>query len=318
MLISVIIPAHNPEPVRLRAVLDGLAAQTLPSADWETIIVDNASAHWPAEAVSGCERFPSLRLLREPNLGLAHARRTGLLAARADVAVFVDDDNVLARDYLEQAVAFLDQHPDLGIAGGKSLPSFEVAPASWTQEFFPLLGLRDLGENEIVSARPRADESDKTYRYPEFAPIGAGMVLRRPAWRAWVDATKSGSFLSDRRGAALSSAGDNEIVACAMKTGWQVGYSPKLCLTHLIPPSRLQPAYLGQLNRGIQRSWIQVLKNHEACPWTSITAAGATLRKLKAYFRHRAWQSAAAQVRWQGACGHFDGRADRLSVVGPR
>lgn len=318
MLLSVIIPAHNPEPNRLRAVLGGLAVQTLPSAEWETILVDNASVRWPEEVAISCEKLSSLRVVREPALGLANARRAGLLSARADVAVFVDDDNVLAPDYLQQALAFLDRRPAVGAVGGKSVPSFDAAPEPWTQEFFPLLGLRDLGENEIVSANTSADENDKNRRYPDFAPIGAGMVLRRPAWQAWLAATKSNSFLTDRRGNALSSAGDNEIVLCAMKAGWQVAYSPMLRLTHLIPPTRLQRAYLARLNRGIQRSWIQVLMMHGACPWTPITRPGAALRKLKAYFRHRPWQSAASHVRWQGACGHFDGRADRLSAIAHR
>src|SRR5208282_5798299 len=114
--------------------------------------------------------------------------------------------------------------------------------------------------------------------------------------------------ISDRRGVDLSSGGDNDIVLCAMREGWQVAYFPQLALTHLIPSSRLEPEYLAMLNRGIQRSWMQVLTRHRANPWPPLTAGGATLRKIKAWFAYRAWSSSASRIRWMGACGHFEGR----------
>jgi len=133
------------------------------------------------------------------------------------------------------------------------------------------------------------------------------MALRRAAWEAWLQAPGAHA-LSDRRGAALSSAGDNEIVFQVLKAGWSVAYFPGLVLTHLIPESRLQPGYLARLNHGIQKSWMQVLARHDASPWPSLTPPGARLRALRAWFTHRAWSSPAARIRWQGACGHFAGR----------
>ena len=50
--VSVIICTHNPRPDAFRRVLDSLAAQTLPKAQWELLLVDNASdvrlePRWP-------------------------------------------------------------------------------------------------------------------------------------------------------------------------------------------------------------------------------------------------------------------------------
>lgn len=307
MLISVIVPSYNPDLDRLRSVLLGLRSQTLPAAEWETILIDNASSRWPERArLEECAP-DNFTLIREPTQGLGVARRRGLTQARADIAVFVDDDNVLAPDYLAAALAILAKHPRVGLAGGKSLPSFASEPAPWLREFFPLLALRDLGETELVSTGLQPEGSAKN-QYPAFAPFGAGMVLRRAAWTAWLDATSATFGLSDRRGEELSSGGDNEIVLCAMQAGWDVGYFPQLRLTHLIPPSRLQTKYLSQLNRSIQQSWIQVLAAHNACPWPPLSRPGAALRKLKALITYRPWTSDAARVRWLGTCGHFDGR----------
>jgi GT2 family glycosyltransferase len=217
----------------------------------------------------------------------------------------VDDDNVLAPDYLEGSLSAFASHPRVGLAGGRSVPRFSSDPPGWAREFYGLLALRDLGGADRISQglRPRGSERNA---YPDFAPIGAGMALRRAAWQAWLDAPASG--LSDRRGGALSSSGDNDIVLCAMRAGWEVGYFPGLVLTHLIPPGRLEASYLARLNRGIQKSWMQVLARHDASPWPPITPAGAALRKARAWFTHRAWSSPAARIRWNGACGHFEGR----------
>ena len=305
---SVLIPTHNPHPGRLQRSLDGLRAQTLPTDRWETVLIDNASS--PAlNAVNWSAHAPAnFRLAGEPAPGLSHARRRGFMEARGEFAVLVDDDNVLAPDYLATALAFFAAHPQVGALGGRSLPEFEAAPPDWTTEFHPLLALRNLGTAPLIS-RGLCPAGSARNEYPVFAPIGAGMALRRAAWSAWLDARRDhANLISDRRGSELTSGGDNDIVLCAMHAGWEVGYFPSLSLTHLIPAGRLEPDYLARLNRGIQKSWMQVLSLHNANPWPPLTPAGAALRKLKAWFTHQAWSSPSAHIRWQGVCGHFEGR----------
>jgi glycosyltransferase involved in cell wall biosynthesis len=306
MKISVIVPTHNPDPGRLQRTLLGLRAQSLPPADWEVLLVNNASTRFPAADFFIACALENFSIIIEPELGLTAARRRGLSAAHGEIALLVDDDNLLAPDYLAVTVALFAAHPRVGAAGGRSRPEFAVEPEKWTREFFPLLALRDLGDAPQFATSLRPNGSTRN-EYPACAPIGAGMALRRAAWEAWLH-TSASHTLSDRRGTALSSSGDNEIVFQLMIAGWSVAYFPTLILTHLIPAGRLEPAYLAQLNRGIQRSWMQVLALHEANPWPPLTPAGARLRQFKAWFTHRVWSSPAARIRWQGACGNFDGR----------
>ena len=308
MQLTVIIPTHDPHPGRLRRTLAGLKAQTIPASAWELLVVDNASpvALNLTDYAAGAPA--QTRLIREPQLGLTAARRCGLTAAQGDCAVLVDDDNILAPDYLANVLAIFARQPRVGVAGGKSLPEFECAPEDWQREFLALLALRDLGPDEIISQGLRPAGLARN-EYPPFAPIGAGMALRRDAWRAWLDAQQEpGAVPSDRRGSELTSSGDNDLVLAIMRAGWEAGYFPELSLTHLIPATRFEAGYLARLNRGIQKSWMQVLTRHEANPWPPLTPLGATLRKGKAWFSSHAWSSPAARIRWQGACGHFDGR----------
>lgn len=307
MDISVIIPAHNPDARRLARTLAGLRDQTLALACWETLLIDNASTPPLDLATLPSPRPANLRVLREPVPGLAAARLCGLHAASAALCVFVDDDNVLAPGYLAAALALFTAHPALGAAGGPSLAEFEATPDAWTAEFFPLLALRDLGAEPQFARFDRAGTPRHPPPYPRCAPIGAGMVLRREAARSWMERPPS-THLSDRCGTALTSGGDNDIVLSVLRDGWEVGYAPDLALTHLIPAARLAPAYLARLNRGIQKSWMQVLAQHDANPWPPIARWSVPLRQAKAWFTHRAWSGVTAHIRWQGACGHFEGR----------
>ena len=306
-MITVVICTHNPAADRLQRTLASLRDQTLSTDRYETLLIDNASVP-PISLAEFTPHAPAnLRLLHEPALGLSAARRTGLRAAVGEFVILVDDDNVLAPDYLEQTLAAFARLPRVGALGGKSLPEFSttIQRNDWRREFFPLLALRDLGPSEKISSGLRPPGATRNH-YPDFAPFGAGMALRRSAAATWIENT---STLSDRRGSELTSAGDNEIVFSVLHAGWEVAYVPTLSLTHLIPSSRLTPEYLARLNRGIQKSWTQLLLLHDASPWPPIARWTLIPRRLKAWFVHRAWRDQAALIRWSGACGHFEGRA---------
>ncbi|HEX2099388.1 MAG TPA: hypothetical protein VHF69_01925, partial [Candidatus Synoicihabitans sp.] len=232
-------------------------------------------------------------------------RRTGALAARGEAIVFVDDDNVLAPDYLLQARAILDAHPDVGAGGGKSFGEFATPPACWHEEFFGLLAIRDLGPAPLLSPVRTVDLARDPY--PRCAPIGAGMALRASAAAVWLNESAPYA-LPDRQGDALSSGGDNDIILTVLRSGWRVGYFPELTLTHLIPANRLESAYLARLNRAIQRSWMLVQYKHGINSWPHLTRATVPLRVAKSWIRHRAWSGPANRVRWFGARGHFEGR----------
>jgi glycosyltransferase involved in cell wall biosynthesis len=311
MDVAVIVPTHNPDPGRLRRALAGLRAQTLHARQWETVMVDNAS-HPHVDAAALAQVGPAnLRVVAEPVLGLTSARRRGLAEVHAAVVVFVDDDNVLAPDYLERALRLSHENPGVGAFGGRSVPEFELEPEAWQREFLNLLAVRDPGDVPQISRGLRPPGA-LLNEYPvHAAPIGAGMVVRLEAARQWMDDNPNGGILPDRRGGDLSSGGDNDIILAVMKHRWEVAYFPELSLVHLIPPGRLEAAYLARLNRGIQRSWMQVLTKHEANPWPPISPWTAQLRIWKAWFTNRAWSGDAAQIRWQGACGHFEGRTHR-------
>jgi glycosyltransferase involved in cell wall biosynthesis len=304
--LSVIIPTHNPHAGRLHRVLAALRAQFLPSELWETIVIDNASTP-PVVLATFSDIAPAnLRIVREPELGLTAARRRGFTESTGEFVVMVDDDNELAPDYLATVLSLFSAYPRIGALGGRSRPEFEQAPEPWVGEFHGLLACRDLGDVPCISNGLYSPATGRN-EYPAFSPIGAGMGLRREAVRSWLS-RRPGDQLPDRRGTDLSSGGDNDLVLTLLREKWEVGYFPTLVLNHLIPAKRVEGDYLKKLNHGIQKSWTQVLAAHNASPWPPVAGWTVPLRKAKAWFTYRAWISTAASVRWQGACGHFEGR----------
>jgi glycosyltransferase involved in cell wall biosynthesis len=294
----------------LRETLLGLRKQSLAAGLWETLLVDNASTAFPSVGDYSESAPENLRLMTEARLGLTSARLAGIRAARGKTIVLVDDDNVLDPGYLAEVVRLFSRDAHLGAAGGKSRPAFESPPARWHSEFFPLLALRDLGDSELIATSFRPEGAERN-EYPAFAPIGAGMAIRREAALAWAAAAEGDQKKRrlDRSGLELVSGGDNDIVMTLLERGWTVGYFPTLSLRHLIPAGRLDTGYLSRLNRAIQRSWVQVLELHGANPWGPIPRWTVPLRKAKAFVRMGAWRSPSNRIRWQGACGHHEGRA---------
>lgn len=304
--ISVILPTHNPRAAILNAALESLRSQTLPRTEWELIIVDNASSP-PVEPEM--QWHPNAKVIRESRLGLTSARECGFRHAEGEFIVMVDDDNLLDPDYLSESVALLAQHPKLGAIGGKSIPRFEeTLPHWWEKHLELLLACRDLGEVPQISTGLYREDLQRN-EYPSCAPHGAGMVIRRVALENWLSIDLKRGQLTDRRGSELTSGGDNDIVLSIMRAHWEVGYFPSLSLVHLIPATRMNRDYLKKLNRGIAKSWVQVLHKYAACPWEGIAPWTVPLRKMKAWFIHRPWTGPIAQIRWHGVCGHFEGLA---------
>ncbi len=246
-LVSVITCSHNPRPDYLQRVIDALKNQSLDKSHWEFLLVDNASTEPLAPRVDLCWH-PHARHVREETLGLTHARLRGIRQSAADLLVFVDDDNVLDPDFLEQALDIAREWPRLGSWSGQTRVGFESPPPEWTKRYWGNLVIRSL-DADLWSNLPHL---------PDTMPCGAGLCVRRNVAEHYLLLHESGkrNFVLDRTGSSLLSAGDNDLAACACDVGLGVGLFVALSLTHLIPESRLEEDYLLRLVESIAYSGV--------------------------------------------------------------
>ena len=99
---SVIICAHNPRGTSLHRTLEALDRRSLSKEEWELLLIDNASKE-PLASRFDLSWHPNAQHMVENELGLFPARLCGMREARSDLLIFVDDDNVLEPNYLDEA-----------------------------------------------------------------------------------------------------------------------------------------------------------------------------------------------------------------------
>ena len=237
--ISVHICTHNPRPDYLRRTLDGLKSQTLAVNRWELLLVDNASTTETAK-MADLSWHPNARYLLEPELGKTNALITALRSSQAAIMVTVDDDNILAPDYLEKALEIGAKYPVLGAWGGQLIPEFEEQPAEWTKKHWSTLAIRTFNE----------DRWSNLGESTGCVPVGAGMCTRREVALRYVANIEMSPIARqmDRRGKGLDGlggTGDTQMALTSFEFGWGTGIFHELKAIHLMPKERLTEDYIA-------------------------------------------------------------------------
>ncbi len=115
--VSVVIPTCG-RPGQLRECLESLACQTMTTAAFEVVVVDDGSPEPLDELVAEFASRLQVRLLRQANTGPAAARNHGARAARAPRVAFTDDDCRPRPEWLETLLAVERGQPGTLVGGG--------------------------------------------------------------------------------------------------------------------------------------------------------------------------------------------------------
>jgi CDP-glycerol glycerophosphotransferase len=133
--ISVIVPAFQVEAY-LGECLDSILDQGV--ADLEVVVVDDGSTDESAAiARRYAERDDRVRLVRQANHGLGHARNTGIAAAGGDFLSFVDSDDRLPDGALARLLASLERTgSDFATGNIERFNSAGTWPAAFVRKTF--------------------------------------------------------------------------------------------------------------------------------------------------------------------------------------
>ncbi len=235
-----ILSTYNRCSVLARA-LDAALAQT-GGVPHEVIVVDNNSTDGTREFVtSRLSSFPQLRYIFEKKQGLPHARNAGVLAARAPILAFTDDDVTIGPDWVLTIKQAFDAHPDIDMLGGRVIPRWPPKVPLWVtrQQVAPFA----LGERGDAPIRVSAANA---------APclVGANFAFRREVF--------------DRIGLfdpAYVKSQDREIQMRLWRAGGIGLYYPALAIQVEIPDERLTKKYFRHWYRtyGVYHSRMRLL-----------------------------------------------------------
>ena len=240
-MLSVIICTYNRDKY-IYNVLRSLAENTLSPEKYEIVLVDNnCTDNTQSECARFVHDFPSVtfRSFVETNQGLSHARNRGISESRGDILVYVDDDALVNKEYLQTYADFFEQHPDIEAAGGPIIPKYETEEPDWMSHFTKALitGYKYLG--------------DKPKEFPANDYPGGGNA----AYRASVF-EKVGMFNVElgRKGDSLVGAEEKDIFDKMTTLGMRFYYLPNAILYHLIPEKKLSKDYFNRLTYSIGKS----------------------------------------------------------------
>ena len=268
MKLSVIICTHNPRSEYLSRTLDALRVQTLPTAEWELLVIDNASRPAICTLVS-LIWHPNARHIREEVLGLTPARLRGIQESRGQLLIFVDDDNLLDQDYLANALEIYEDYVFLGAFGGSIEGEFEVVPPSSITPYLEGLAIR-----KIVS-----DHWSNAKKWSEATPFGAGMCVRREVTELYLERVRNDKIRAalDRRGKYLGAGGDLDMAWTSFSLNKGTGCFARLRLTHLISKNRLTESYIERLYTGLEyankilsHEGGNISKNYKGTVWNTV------------------------------------------------
>ena len=223
-LVSVVICTHD-RADRLDAAIRSVLRQDAPGVELELLVVDNASTDATARVVRARATDPRVRCLREPRLGLCHARNTGARAARGRYVAYLDDDAVAQRGWLAAIVRAFAIEPEPGIVGGRVTPLWEGTRPAWLSDDIALsLTIVDW------SAAPFLIRDVRRHWL-----VGANLAVRKSVLES------IGGFRSslDRVGNVMLSGGDVFLQAEIIARGYPCLYEPAMAVTHAVPAARL-------------------------------------------------------------------------------
>jgi N-acetylglucosaminyl-diphospho-decaprenol L-rhamnosyltransferase len=175
--VSVVVVTYNALPW-LERCLDSVA-------EYETIVVDNGSMDGTVELVR--ERYPQVKLIEQPNVGLAAGWSRGIESAAGRFLLLLNADAWAVGNAVMQLAAFADEHPQAAMVGPKLLNtdgslqrSVRGFPTLWrlaTEYFF----LRKLApRSHALNAFYAGDFDHDETREVEWV-MGACLFVRRDA-----------------------------------------------------------------------------------------------------------------------------------------
>lgn len=267
MDLSIIIVAHNswhclPDCIKSIQLHAG-------SLVHEILVVDNASSDGSAHHLA--RLFPEVRCMANAaNIGFARACNQGIEQSAGEFILLLNPDCFFVSGTLEQAVAYVRAHPEVGILGAKllnedgtlqlacrrSIPTLRSA-------FFRFAGLSRLFPDSPSLAAYNVTHTDENQTTDVEAVSGAFLLIRRKVAAA-VGGLDERFFMFGE---------DLDWCLRAGRAGARIVYWPEIVVRHLKGQS-IRSRYFASLYHFYRAMWLFYQKHYSGQnPWWQNWAA---------------------------------------------
>ena len=212
--LSIIIATHA-RPDSLGRLIASLKPQLRPSRS-ELIVAENGVAA-PTELADAASVTVHIH---DPRPGKCRAQNLAIKRATGEILIFLDDDLIVANDYVDQVERFFTYHPEFAAMKGRILPLEDPHKIAGVNSVYLDLPLVDHGD-EIIEVR---------------GVMGANMAFLGTALRA------VGPFDERLGPGAAGHEEETEMSARFRRAGYHIGYSPNAVVYHEVDPSRANRA----------------------------------------------------------------------------
>lgn len=239
--VSVVLCCHDSARYIVSTVSSLCRQAVPPGEEYELVLVDNRCTDDTVERARKAwdDRLGELRVVEESETGLAHARRTGVRAARFDKILFVDDDNILSPRWIEGLCAVFNRNPTVGVMGGYSEPQL---PTKGYPDWF-------LRYQRVYACGPQAPKPGiLPFRKKRFL-YGAGLGFRAEPIKEVIDGPLP-LYLVGRTGMRFLRGDDTEMCLRTVLLGWDIYYDPGLRIRHNLSPERLTWSHVLKMRKG--------------------------------------------------------------------
>lgn len=251
-MFTIVVCTYNSEKI-IKRCLDALVALEGLSENVDKIlVVDNNSTDLTSKIIHEyCEENNMFQYVFEGRQGLSYAREHAL-DANTDWIIYVDDDNILDKNWIIELKETVEENKRLGVVNGAVI----AVPAEKLSEEQQAI-MRAMYRNLACTHCGEPKENDPQ----NVVPMGAGMCVRRAA----LEKIESEGWLklTGRTGKKLSSGEDTELCERIFEQGYGYESNFRMKLYHIIPSTRLEEKYVIRLIDGLVEGRVDFIKNQK-------------------------------------------------------
>jgi glycosyltransferase involved in cell wall biosynthesis len=260
---TIVIFTYNPDAHILSRCLEAVSKLNLWEIKTEFLLIDNNSTIPVGNHVYVQEylkKIPGITIKYVKEQGLQYARIAAIEQAQGRFVIFFDYDNEPDEQYVQELKRMHTLYPQVGAWGPGNINVDFTGGISKRIEAYARTAFQERHNKEIEFA--------KIKEWQSCYPYGSGLCMYLPLLKKYAALANAGTLtLPGRKGNALTSGEDTQMVLLCIKEGYAAGVSPGLQLTHIIPANRNSTTYLQRLTYATSSCYetcmVQVFPEHK-------------------------------------------------------